>query len=365
MKYLKRGFTIVELLVVIVVIGVLAAVTLATYTGISQKAIVASLKADLAASSQQIKLYQAVHSVFPVSVADCPTPAPSNLCLKFSQDNTFSYTYDNNSNPQTFSLKATNGTTSYVITESTAPTIAPAFTPVTAISAITGTPKFNLPLTVGSMTPSGATVSYQWQIATTSSGTYSNISGATALTYTPVVGDIGKFIKVVATGTDGYSGSVTSAATTVVVTNSVSRTVNGSAFTIMPGASQVMWGPDWWGEGDDTADVTYSSFDLAAYSTGAISSATISWSVGGTAGEGNAGGYSRYLRRNDGTLITSWNATIHPSNSNAAGVTTFANSGKGTTITFFWDSDAGDGGSNIWDIESPMSAPTLTFTWTP
>jgi len=40
LKYgLNRGFTIVELLVVIVVIGILAAITVVSYTGISQKAV--------------------------------------------------------------------------------------------------------------------------------------------------------------------------------------------------------------------------------------------------------------------------------------------------------------------------------------
>ena len=37
----QSGFTIVELLVVVVVIGVLAAITVVTYTGINKKAIVA------------------------------------------------------------------------------------------------------------------------------------------------------------------------------------------------------------------------------------------------------------------------------------------------------------------------------------
>ena len=88
-------------------------------------------------------------------------------------------------------------------------------TPLTAIAAISGTKAVGSILTAGVLTPAG-TASYQWQTATTSGGVYSNIAGATASTYTLVAGDTGDFIKVVATGTGNYTGSVTSAATTVI-----------------------------------------------------------------------------------------------------------------------------------------------------
>ena len=43
----QPGFTIVELLIVIVVIGILAAITIVAYNGISQRAFDATLKSDL------------------------------------------------------------------------------------------------------------------------------------------------------------------------------------------------------------------------------------------------------------------------------------------------------------------------------
>jgi prepilin-type N-terminal cleavage/methylation domain-containing protein len=52
------AFTIVELLVVIVVIGILAAITIVSYTGISQKAITASLQSDLANASKQLQIFK-------------------------------------------------------------------------------------------------------------------------------------------------------------------------------------------------------------------------------------------------------------------------------------------------------------------
>ncbi|PKL13042.1 MAG: hypothetical protein CVV52_07635 [Spirochaetae bacterium HGW-Spirochaetae-8] len=88
--------------------------------------------------------------------------------------------------------------------------------PITAIGAISGTAMVGEELTAGTLTPSGATADYQWTICDTEGGSYADIGGATASTYTLVVADEGKFIKVVATGTGNYSGTATSAATVAV-----------------------------------------------------------------------------------------------------------------------------------------------------
>ena len=66
----QNGFTIVELLVVIVVIGILAAITIVSYNGISQRAIVVSLQSDLSNSSQQLKVFQVLNSAYP-QTNDC------------------------------------------------------------------------------------------------------------------------------------------------------------------------------------------------------------------------------------------------------------------------------------------------------
>jgi len=119
----NRGFTIVELLVVIVVIGILAAITIVAYTGISQRAKEASLKSDLDNSSKLIKLFQVTESSSNYPTANvCPTPGVTEICLKASGTNTYTYTVSNGTNPKTFTLDATNGTTVYRITDDSTPT---------------------------------------------------------------------------------------------------------------------------------------------------------------------------------------------------------------------------------------------------
>ena len=66
------------------------------------------------------------------------------------------------------------------------------------------------------LAPSGAAASYKWQRADEADGSYSDISNAVAATYQLAAEDQEKFIKVEATGTGKYSGTVTSQATAAV-----------------------------------------------------------------------------------------------------------------------------------------------------
>jgi prepilin-type N-terminal cleavage/methylation domain-containing protein len=116
----KQGFTIVELLVVIVVIGILAAITIVSYTGISNKATVASLQADLSSASKLLKLDQVINSNYPASLAS----ANSGKGIAPSSGTSYDqYIYNNNSSPQSFCITATKNSTSYKITNNSAPTL--------------------------------------------------------------------------------------------------------------------------------------------------------------------------------------------------------------------------------------------------
>ena len=121
----KSGFTIVELLVVIVVIGILAAITIVSYTGISQKANIASMQSDLSNASTQIKLFQITSPTNDYPTANnCTNTASTEICLKSSGSNSFigGYSFSNTSNPKTFTLDVTNSDgTKYRITNDSAP----------------------------------------------------------------------------------------------------------------------------------------------------------------------------------------------------------------------------------------------------
>ncbi|MGU3494218.1 hypothetical protein ACLBXM_09265 [Xanthobacteraceae bacterium A53D] len=82
----------------------------------------------------------------------------------------------------------------------------------TALPAITGTARVGQTLTSTTGTWSGSpTFTRQWRAAGAA------ISGATATTYVPVAGDVGKVITVVVTGTNSKGHvSATSAATAAV-----------------------------------------------------------------------------------------------------------------------------------------------------
>ena len=92
------GFTIVELLIVIVVIGILATITLVSYAGITNRANISVMQSDLFNSSIKLKAYQAVHGSYPTDIDAnyCPSDpiADTTLCLKASSDNVYTYTSD-------------------------------------------------------------------------------------------------------------------------------------------------------------------------------------------------------------------------------------------------------------------------------
>lgn len=64
-KQQAKGFTIVELLIVIVVIGILAAITIVAYNGIQQRAAVSRAVSDLTAINKAILLYYAENGSYP------------------------------------------------------------------------------------------------------------------------------------------------------------------------------------------------------------------------------------------------------------------------------------------------------------
>lgn len=106
------GFTIVELLVVIVVIGILAAITIVAYSGISNRAIISSMQSDLSNASTTLKLDYTSNSTFPATLALANNG--KGITPSQSLDNII-YIPDNTSNPNNFCLQYRKGTNNYAV----------------------------------------------------------------------------------------------------------------------------------------------------------------------------------------------------------------------------------------------------------
>lgn len=103
----KHGFTIVELLVVITIIGILATIVIIFYIGTHEKAIDTSLQSDLKNASTILELDRVELGTYPL----VKEAANYGKGLKFSNNTTFTYLYDNDS----YCLEATKETRTWYI----------------------------------------------------------------------------------------------------------------------------------------------------------------------------------------------------------------------------------------------------------
>ena len=105
----KSGFTIVELLIVIVIIAILAAITIVAFNGVQQRARESSVKSALSQAKRKLETYKVDNSGYPL------TGNLASAQLSDSSDVTYQYT----SNGTTYCMTATNANVSYQATEST------------------------------------------------------------------------------------------------------------------------------------------------------------------------------------------------------------------------------------------------------
>ena len=107
--------------------------------------------------------------------------------------------------------------------------------------AITGTPDITGIISVGkkltaatvtySGTPTGK-ITYQWMTSDTEDGTYTPISTAKSTTYNPLIGDLNKYIRVVATATSPSGSTATAASTNAYLVNPAYSIPSGISATV-------------------------------------------------------------------------------------------------------------------------------------
>lgn len=103
----NAGFTIVELLIVIVVIGILAAITVVAYNGIQERARVATITTDLSGATRLLALHETDKGSYPATLAE----TNDNQGVKASAGTTYQYS----TTGSTYCLTATKGAASYKV----------------------------------------------------------------------------------------------------------------------------------------------------------------------------------------------------------------------------------------------------------
>lgn len=110
-KQTQRGFTIVELLIVIVVIALLAAIALVAYNGIDDKAKASKVAYSLNQASKKVRLWQAEN-------LDGPPATLADAGISNTADVSYQYSVDSTASPATFCISATTVSTSYYLSSS-------------------------------------------------------------------------------------------------------------------------------------------------------------------------------------------------------------------------------------------------------
>ena len=76
----EKGFTLVELLIVISIIGVLATLLMANFIGIRQRARDAQRKADLRQIQSALEIYRSDQGAYPTTIPNCSSSIKSPDC---------------------------------------------------------------------------------------------------------------------------------------------------------------------------------------------------------------------------------------------------------------------------------------------
>lgn len=183
----QTGFTIVELLIVIVVIGILAAITIVAYNGVKDKAVNSQVQSALAQVDQKVLAYAATHSdQYPDSLTDADVAPNSTV--------SYQYTSDNTTTPGVFAITASNGpagTTNYYVTNANSkPTVGIA--PGHNLIVWDKTNDSTAPIDISG----GAVIDTSTYHTATSSVRLNPGASGKSLRDTPIVGDAGQVVTV-------------------------------------------------------------------------------------------------------------------------------------------------------------------------
>ncbi len=121
----QTGFTIVELLIVVVVIAILAAITIVAYNGITQRTKDAAVRTTSSQAAKKIALFGVNNAdAYPdtldtlATAVGLPAPAPGATLLTATDGTSYQYSVNNASNPRTYCVTVTKENISYTSSSS-------------------------------------------------------------------------------------------------------------------------------------------------------------------------------------------------------------------------------------------------------
>ena len=102
----QKGFTIVELFIVVVVIAILAAITIVAYNGIQNRAKASALQSTASQATKKVMSFAVLNAdQYPANLAAADIANNGNT--------TYQYSVNNSTNPKTYCVTATASTLSY------------------------------------------------------------------------------------------------------------------------------------------------------------------------------------------------------------------------------------------------------------
>ena len=100
----RRGFTIVELLIVIVVIGILAAITIVSFNGVQNKANDAAVQSDPATVGKKMAAFNAENTRYPVNVTELDSLQLRVSKSAYNTNRKLNFSYCTNSDRSGFAI---------------------------------------------------------------------------------------------------------------------------------------------------------------------------------------------------------------------------------------------------------------------
>lgn len=104
----SKGFTIVELVIIVIVIAILASITIVSYNAVTRNSHIQSVTADLSTSASELAKFRADTGSYPTSQAQFNTQIKQS---NTSGETVYTYTYTAASN--TYCLSATGHSVTY------------------------------------------------------------------------------------------------------------------------------------------------------------------------------------------------------------------------------------------------------------